>query len=497
MKYLLINILTFIYLLSFSQTDSLVPKVFYYADGTISSQGFFMNGKPEGYWKTFYTSGIIKSEGNRVNSVLDGKWIFYDINADTTEIINYRNQVKNGWNIKFDSNKVESKFLYLDGKIIGLSYHYLENSYVEIPYKHHLKHGLAFEYKDDRIIKIIEYKNGYKFSEKEINRYNDSLKNGEWIIFYPNRRIHIDAFYKNGVLSGYYRSYDRQGNLLKNLFYENGEIQIKASNITVSLYKKEYYENGNIKSEGYYTFEKPIGLHKTFSSDGKLTEGILYDDDGNILGKGGVDKNGKKTGKWVFYDKEGNIKSEGYYKKNRRVKNWVFYYKEGIKEQTGSYKSGKLHAEWIQYHTNGRKFKVEHYAKGKLNGKYQQFASNGDLIIEGFYNNNLKNDAWIYHYSHLTMHNFYDNGVKTGKWYTTYENGKNAFKGEFIDGLPNGKHIYYYSDGVIKEYQFYIYGSKAKIWTKYDAFSLSEITYLYKNNKLVKINGRKYNFTDE
>ena len=496
MKYLLINILTLFYLLSFSQNDSLIAKVFYYADGTISSQGYFLNGKPEAYWKTYYTTGIIKSEGNRVNSVLDGKWIFYDINSDTTEIINYRNQVKNGWNIKFDSNKVSSKFLYLDGKIIGLSYQYLNNSYLEIPYKNHLKHGLAFEYKGSQIIKILEYKNGYKFSEKEINRYLDSLKNGEWISFYPNRRIHIDAFYKNGILAGFYRAYDQQGNLLKNLYYENGEIAVSTSDITSSIFKKDYYDNGNIKSEGYYTDDRPTGLHKSFSNDGKLTQGILYDDKGNILGRGGIDKKGKKSAKWTFYDIEGKTISTGYYKKNRRIKTWTFYFSNGIIEQTGYYKSGKLNGEWVQYHTNATKFKVEHYSKGRLDGKYQQFGSNGDITIEGNYSDNVKDEAWIYYHSQLTMYNFYDKGIKTGKWYTTYQNGKNAFKGEFIDGLPNGKHIYFYSDGTIKEYQFYIFGSKEKLWSKYDAFTLSELTFLYKNNKLIKINGRKYNFND-
>ena len=497
MKYLLINILTIIYLFSYSQNDSLVPKVFYYADGTISSQGYFLNGQPESYWKTFYTSGIIKSEGNRINALLDGKWIFYDINADTTEIIHYRNTYKNGWNIKYDSNKVSSKYLYLDGKIIGLSYQYFEDFYIETPYKHHLKHGLAFKFRNKEIIGLIEYKNGYKFSEKSINRYKDTLKTGEWINFYPNRRIHIDAFYKNGILAGFYREYDQQGNLLKNLYYENGELVTNTSNISASIFKKDYYENGNLKSEGYYTFDKPTGLHKTFSKDGKLSEGILYDNDGNILGRGAIDSNGKKTGKWRFYDIEGKIISEGYYKKNRRVKTWNFFYQDGITEQTGKYKSGRLHGEWIQFRSNGTKFKVENYSKGKLDGKYQQFASNGDLTIDGFYSANKKNDGWIYYYSQLTMHNFYDKGVKTGKWYTTYQNGNNAFKGEFIDGLPNGKHIYYYTDGVIKEYQFYIFGSKEKIWTKFDAFTLSELTLLYKNNKLIKINGRKYNFDDE
>ena len=42
----------------------------------------------------------------------------------------------------------------------------------------------------------VEYKNGFKVSEKKVNRFkNDSLKEGSWILFHPNRRIYKDCFY--------------------------------------------------------------------------------------------------------------------------------------------------------------------------------------------------------------------------------------------------------------------------------------------------------------
>ncbi len=485
------------FILSFAQTDSLVSKVFYYDDGTISSEGYFLKDQPVGYWKNYYFDGNIKSEGNRLAASLDGKWIFYSENKDTLEIINYRNSLKNGWNIKYDSNKIISKKLYLNGRIIGLSYLYKKNSYIEIPYKNYLKHGLAFEYKNYKIIKLIEYKNGFKVSIKNINRFrNDTLKNGAWMVFYLNRKIHKELFYRNDTLIGYYREYDVQGNLIKNIFYENGQIKETNLNVNASQFNQAFYENGNIKSEGYFTFGKPVGMHKELSQDGKISKGILYDDNGYIIGKGNLDINGYKNGTCIFFDKKNNKKSEGFYKKGKRIKEWIFYYSDGKIEQKGYYKNGKLTGEWIQYYPDGKKFKIENYKKAKLNGVFIQNKPNGELFVQGVYSDNKKDKKWIYHTDFLVIHQFYKEGEKYNKWYSEYLNGKLEFKGEYENDLPNGKHIYYYPDGTIKEYQYFIYGSREKIWTEYDAFFDQTFIYLYKNDKIVKIDGYKYKISE-
>src|SRR5665648_319545 len=59
-------------------------QIFRYPNGTISSEGLFKNGKPEGFWKSYYVTGIKKSEGKRTNFLLDSIWIFYDQVGDTT-----------------------------------------------------------------------------------------------------------------------------------------------------------------------------------------------------------------------------------------------------------------------------------------------------------------------------------------------------------------------------------------------------------------------------
>ena len=39
-----------------------------YENGTVSSEGYLKDGKPDGYWKTYHPNGKLKSEGNRKGS---------------------------------------------------------------------------------------------------------------------------------------------------------------------------------------------------------------------------------------------------------------------------------------------------------------------------------------------------------------------------------------------------------------------------------------------
>ena len=57
---------------------------FKYPNGTVSSEGYLRNGKPDGYWKSYYVTSVLKSEGKRTSFLLDSIWIFYDQAGDTT-----------------------------------------------------------------------------------------------------------------------------------------------------------------------------------------------------------------------------------------------------------------------------------------------------------------------------------------------------------------------------------------------------------------------------
>ena len=76
--------------------DSIIKdgfNIYHYSSGKKSSEGFLINGEPDGYWKTFYENGVLKSEGNRKNFLLDSVWKFYSDSGKILREINYRGPI--------------------------------------------------------------------------------------------------------------------------------------------------------------------------------------------------------------------------------------------------------------------------------------------------------------------------------------------------------------------------------------------------------------------
>ena len=87
---------------SFGQEkDSLVPAVYYFENGKVSSEGSLRKGKPDGYWKSYYPSGVLKTEGNRKNYLRDGIWKFYTEDAVLYLTIDYVEDKKSGKRITY------------------------------------------------------------------------------------------------------------------------------------------------------------------------------------------------------------------------------------------------------------------------------------------------------------------------------------------------------------------------------------------------------------
>lgn len=68
---------------------------FHYPSGAKSSEGTLVNGKPDGWWRSFDEEGRLISEGNRKDFQLDSLWTFYN-EGQKYLTINYRNGKKEG-----------------------------------------------------------------------------------------------------------------------------------------------------------------------------------------------------------------------------------------------------------------------------------------------------------------------------------------------------------------------------------------------------------------
>lgn len=478
---------------------------FKYENGKISSEGTIRNGKPDGYWKTYYPNGILKSEGNRRYFLLDSTWVFYNEKGDTSQIINYKQDLKNGflytyqWQYDSLGNKsggLLSKELYIDDIKQGNSYYYKNGKLKKIiPYKNGKKSGKSKEFDDNgNIITIVEYSNDFIIQREYINRVDEKgLKQGYWKTFYPNEKIEKEVFYKNDTITGYYKEFDNNGQLLVKKLYNNGkEISDSLSDsLQVLEWKEEFYDNGKRKYYGAFKNGLKVGIHKEYDIEGKAIVAKQYDDNGILIAQGLIDTLERKQSDWQLFYETGEIKAKGKYQNNVATGEWIYFYPDGKIEQKGKYRKGKFDGKWLWYYPNNQLWREENYELGKEEGLFTEYNDTGKVILKGQYSDGERTGIWIYQVGDITEIGKYIEGVKDSIWKSMYNNGKLAEIGTYVQGFPNGKYKWYYPNGKLKCEGYYIMGKREKNWYFMDKNGLLYLTITYKNDKEFKLNGVK------
>jgi len=474
-------------------------QIFKYPNGAVSSEGLIKNGKPEGFWKSYYVTGIKKSEGKRTNFLLDSIWLFYDQAGDTTEKINWLYGKKNGWYYKYNKDPshgvyIWSKELFAADRKEGTAFNYYPDGKVlqTFTYNAGKKEGLSKEYdKDGNIITLLEYTNDFLVSRDRINRTDkNGLKQGDWKEFYQNGRIKTEKSYKDDLVHGYYKEYDIHGKLVLTMLYENGAI-VKSrveDEPDIEIVNK-HDEDGKLIYSGPFRNKIPVGVHREYGKDGKVTNAFIYNDNGLLLSEGIVDEAGNRNGKWKDLFSDGKVQAEGQFTDNRRTGQWKFYNISEKVEQTGSYNNNRPDGLWNWYYDSGALRKEEEYFQGQRDGRSTEYSESGDIIAQGQYSDGEKNGPWKYKTGDITEEGKYITGLKDGLWKTSYINGKLKFKGNFVQGNPDGQQTFYYENGKIKEEQYFQMSIRQKTWKKFTEDGTTFLVISYKDDVEVSING--------
>lgn len=503
-RFILILIFFSINTLLLSQINESLPDgytIFKYPNGTISSEGVIRNGKPDGLWKSYYITGVKKSEGKRTNFFLDSIWVFYDQTGDTLERINYLIGKKNGYYFKFKKDPAEglyvwSKELYAGDKIEGIAYNYFPGGKIRQTFTFNggKKEGLSKEYdREGNIISIMEYSKDFLVTREKINRTdNKGLKQGEWREFFPEGGIKTERSYKDDLLHGYYKEYDRKGSLILTMLYENGAIV--KSNVEdapdIEIVNK-YNPSGKLIYNGPFRNNVPVGIHRDYGTDGKVVNAKIYNDNGLLLSEGIVDEAGNKNGRWKDLYSSGKIQAEGQYSDNRRSGLWKFYNEFEKGEQTGSFNNGRPDGIWKWYYDNGTILREEVYFQGVRDGEYTEYSRTGKVIAQGQYSDGEKIGEWKYDSGNNIEEGKYISGLRDGPWKSYTPDGKIRFKGSFVQGNADGSHLYYYDNGKVKEERYYQVGIRERTWKKFDENGILLLSIVYKNDTEISINGVK------
>ncbi len=495
-KFSLLFLFMIIVIVSFSQKiDPNGYTIFNHKNGKIASEGMMINGQPEGLWKSYNEEGILVSSGSRKNNLLDSLWSFYLPNGDLYMTINYLEGKKEG-------NKTTN--LSDGGKIIenfvsdlkeGYEKHYNKDNNIikQIPFKSGLEEGIAKEFNEDGlIISILEYQRGYILKREFINRKDKSgLKQGLWKEFYADGKLKIEGFYLNDKKDGFFKYFNESGNLEKLEKYINGNIIEGAEETRILETRVDYYIDGKQKVIQTYLDSKPHGIRREYSQEGKIIEGYLFNE-GELIGIGIIDENGRKQGSWKELYNKNRLRAEGNYLDNRPINDWKYFFPSGKVEMTGSFNNqGKKIGEWKWFYENGNILREENYENGKLEGIYVDYNEVGEVLSKGEFLDDKEEGLWIIHYGDFLEEGPYKEGLREGIWVGTYDNGNKAYVVNFHDDNPDGKYAWYWPNGRIREMGTYILGRKHGLWQKFDENGILYLTITYRKGVEMRYDGTK------
>jgi antitoxin component YwqK of YwqJK toxin-antitoxin module len=459
-----------------------------------------VDGKPEGYWKSYYRNGELKAEGNRKDFLLDGTWIFYDRDGEKTTSIQYVAGKKEGVRKSFKKGTLVKQEPFVNDLQEGYArYFYLEDGSLkqEVPFKAGKEEGTGYQYsKDGRIITLLTYKNGALTRKQSINQIDgQKQKQGLWMAFYPNRNPKFEGPYLNDLKNGYWKYYRANGDLLRVEKWVNGELQENAQEVAKVEIKREIHpETGELSFKGAFRNGLATGVHREYDKEGKVIASKIYED-GKLLYEGIVDEAGRKQGPWKHYYSSGELKAEGSYRDDKKVGPWKYYFRDGNLEQTGSYLSGKADGTWIWYFPNGEILREEEYVFGEEDGLSTEYSDSGKVIARGTYVSGYKEGEWFFEVNDHREEGSYFEGLRTGLWKHYYlSNGQLRFEGSYENGQASGAHSYYFPNGQLKRRGKYLAGERDGLWEFFAENGARIITIEYEDGEEIKYNGEKINY---
>lgn len=182
--------------------------------------------------------------------------------------------------------------------------------------------------------------------------------------------------------------------------------QLDKNKLRTGIWIK-YYPNENIRYSGQFENGKEVGVFKFYEDSNSKIPVII--------------KTYNKENDAVlveFYTKKGKLQSKGFFLGKNRIGHWVYYFEDGKKMSEEFYKEGKLDGKLVNFYPNGKETEISLYKNGLLEGVSKKFSSNGVLIEEITFKNGLQNGPAKYFELNgmIKEAGNYKDGKRAGEW---------------------------------------------------------------------------------
>ncbi|WP_299675426.1 energy transducer TonB [uncultured Dokdonia sp.] len=179
------------------------------------------------------------------------------------------------------------------------------------------------------------------------------------------------------------------------------------------------------------------------------------------------DRQGKKQGAFISYDKKGVVEKQGNYQDDLKEGTWI-YYREGKIQRKVVYKKDTLQGK-AYYYDEGKELYEWNWKDGESDGYNERIHPNGELYFKGNYiDGELEGlSQYFYDNGQVSSSKNYKNGNLHGTYETFYENGQTYGKGEYVEGNQIGDWTWYRENGKIASKEVYNKKGKIKSFTLY------------------------------
>ena len=222
-----------------------------------------------------------------------------------------------------------------------------------------------------------------------------------------------------------------------NVFKEDEALLAEASSLLTSIKRlrtvDEYNEWKKRLLARLQTYKGTTGSSFVTRIDGNMKYEEMWND-------------GKKTGPFRGYLKDGTLVMRGRYVDGKRNGHLIEYYPNGKKKTVANYVNDVLNGAYYEHFEDGQLKKYQTYENGKTNGYWNVYHENGQIKQEGMKENGIP----------LYVNEYYKNGSikmrvmnnKMGKQRILYFGNKGdlQYMACAKNGVLNGKAILFFYD---------------------------------------------------
>jgi len=339
--------------------DSLITSIIIYKGGFIKKvtkiNQVNTEGHKEGLWQTFFADGSVKWEGTYIDGKRDGYFKTYNQKGELVTVEKYINDV-----LQLNAPELAK---------LDIRSTYYSNGVVQSsgPYKDNVPFGMHRTYDETGKPKKADiYDSGRIVATGPIDAADE--QQGDWKEFYENSDLKAEGNYANGVKVGEWKYFFADG-----MKFELGKYDSKGKQSGKWLW---YYDDGNLRRESNFTRGQ---------EDGDFIE---YNDSGKVITQGEY-TDGMKEGDWVYT--LGNYKSFGKYSDDMQDSIWTEYYIDNKQiRYTGKYNQDRPDGTHIWHYPDGKKELEGEYNLGLKEDKWRYYTPDGVLFLTITYRDDIE-----------------------------------------------------------------------------------------------------------